>query len=52
MKSTYIRTSLPRPPAINRRLGQLVHIPHNSLVDKVMRQLGFERIGHQKELPL
>jgi hypothetical protein len=51
MRVTYLRTSLPRPPAVNRALGQRIRCEASLLTDKGMRLLGFEREGLQLTIP-
>ena len=50
MKATYVRTSLPRPPAQNRKLDQRIVCEPKPLTDKGMKLLGFEREGLQLRL--
>lgn len=51
MKVTYLRTSLPRPPAVHRALGQRIRCEPLPFTDKGMRPLGFEREGLQLTIP-
>jgi len=51
VKLIYLRTSLPRPPAVNRALGQRIRCEASFLTDKGMQLLGFEREGLQLTIP-